>query len=409
MPEFNYVAADKSGKKITGKASAVNEGELRMALRGQGLRPLNVSQAGVGDTDVGELIRGFLGNTDHVPQDRMMNFLRQLQTMISAGVPLMQALELLHEQESHPTLNRILGASKERVSQGKFLWEAFSSYPNTFEPVTIAMIQAGEQTGTIDVMLKRIGKYMENAHRLKKLVQGAMYYPIGVIAVACLVITVMLGYVIPKFEEMLTEGGQQLPAITQMVITVSHTFQNYFWFIVGGVVIAFFVVRSYIRTAEGRALVQTLQLRIPLFGTLAMKSGVARLSRTMSTLLASGVPLLDVLDISRGSSGNVMFENAVKNMRREVEMGQSLGVAMMQQPIFPKMVSQMCVVGENTGALDKMLERVADFYEEEVESTVSGMTKLIEPALIVILGGIIMVILIAMYMPIFKMAGSAGA
>ncbi len=407
MADFRYIAADRSGKKVEGKLSVTNEGELRMVLRGQGLRPLKIQKAGIAEQDIGAMISGALGMGKGVPADRLLNFFRQLQTMINAGVPILQALEIQSEQEAHPQLKKILINSRERVKEGKFLWESFLNYPEAFERVVVAMIQAGETTGTLDIMLKRIGKYMENSYRLKRLIKTSMYYPIGVLSLSFVIVAGLLTWVIPQFASMLTQNGQALPWITWFMMKLSEEFRKNWYLIFAGMIGVALLIRAYVKTEGGRIAVQRLALKLPLFGSLIQKTGVARFCRTISTLLSSGVPVLDALDITRRAAGSIVFEEAIRDMRKRVEMGQTFGTAISSHPIFPRMVTQMIVVGESTGNLDKMTEKVADFYEEEVETTVTGMTKLIEPFLIVFIGGMIATVMIAMYLPIFMAAGGA--
>jgi type IV pilus assembly protein PilC len=406
VPEFNYVAADRSGKKIEGKMEAASEGELRMALRGQGLRPVKISKTSMAQMDIGAYLKGLLGRGTTVPMDRLLNFIRQLHVMITSGVPLVQALDLFYDQESDPTLRSILGASRERIKSGSFLWETFASYPNVFERVFVSLIRAGESSGTLDVMLKRVGKYLENSYRLKKLIKSSMTYPVAVVVIATGVVTLMLTMVIPKFEEMITGSGGTMPAPTQFVIDLSHWMTRNFTFL--GVLLAagFFLGRMYLKTKEGKIVFQKFLLHVPLFGNLIVKSGVAKFARTLSTLLASGVPMVDSLEICRSASEHIAFEDAIGQMKKEVELGSSVANAMQRQTVFPKMATQMTSVGENTGNMDKMLEKVADFYEEEVESAIQGMMKLIEPFMLVFLGGIVGGLMIAMYLPIFQMAGN---
>jgi type IV pilus assembly protein PilC len=408
MAEFMFVAADRAGKKTEGKMEANNEGELRMALRNQGLRPIKISRANLAQVDIGTYITGLLGGSNTVATDKLMNFIRQLQTMISSGVPLVQALELFHDMESDPTLKRILGVSKDRISSGSFLWECFAAYPNTFEKVFVALIRAGESSGTLDVMLKRVGKYLENSYRLKKLIKSSMTYPISVTVIAIGVISLMLTMVIPKFEAMIVSGGGELPALTKFVINLSHWMTGNIIYLVVGTAAAFFLGRAYIKTREGMIVVQRFFQVTPLFGDLIIKSGVARFARTMATLLASGVPLVDSLEICKAAASHIAFEDAITEMKKEIELGSSFANAMLRQKVFPKMALQMTSVGENTGNLDKMLEKVADFYEEEVENAIQGMMKLIEPFMLVFMGGIVGGLMISMYLPIFQMAGSTG-
>jgi type IV pilus assembly protein PilC len=407
VPEFVYTAADKAGKKVDGKAEAASEGELRMNLRGQGLRPVKIAKASAAQKDVGLMIREGLGLKSRVPTVRIMNFIRQLQVMIASGVPLVQALELFHDQESDATFKKILGNAKDKINGGSFLWETFASYPDVFERVFVSLIRAGESSGTLDLMLKRVGKYLENSYRLKKLIKSSMTYPIAVVIIAIGVVSLMLLMVIPKFEEMIVGAGGEMPAPTKFVIGLSHGLHdNIFMILIVGFG-TWFLVRTYVKTKEGRVVVQRAMMKAPLFGDLIIKSGIARFSRTMSTLLSSGVPMVDSLEICRSASEHIAFEDAIGEIKKEVEMGSSMASSMQRQKhLFPKMALQMTTVGENTGNMDKMLEKVADFYEEEVENTIQSMLKLIEPIMLVVLGGIVAGLMIAMYLPIFQMAGN---
>jgi len=407
MSEYLYVAKDAAGKEVEGKLDANNEGELRMALRSKGLRPIRIQKAGIANQDIGVYLGSLLGVKKSIPMERLMNFIKQLQTMIASGVPLIQAIELFHDQESHPYMKEILASCRDRINGGSFLWECFASYPDVFERVFVALVRAGESSGTLDVMLKRTGRYLENSYRLKKLIRSSMNYPIIVSCIAAGVVTLMLTMVIPKFEEMITSSGGELPLPTKIVINLSHGLINNFALVVGAAAAAFYLVRTYVKSEEGQVVIQKTALKLPMFGRLIVQSGVARFARTMSTLLASGVPLVDGLEICKSASSHIAFEDAIGNMKREVELGTSFSNAMLrQQLLFPKMALQMTVVGENTGNLDKMLERVAEFYEEEVETTIQGLLKLIEPVMLVFMGGIVGGLLIAMYLPIFNMAGS---
>ena len=406
MPGFNYIAQDKAGKKVEGSAEFENEGELRMYLRSKGLRPLKITTGSSGG-DLGTYFKSMMGGARSVPQEKIMNFIKQLQTMVASGVPLIQAIELFHDQESHPYMKMILANCRDRINAGSFLWECFAGFPDVFERVFVALIRAGESSGTLDVMLKRTGKYLENSYRLRRLIKSSMNYPIVVSVIATGVITLMLTLVIPKFEVMLVSSGGELPAATKFVIDLSHGLIGNFIPILLGVGAAIYGFRVYAKSTEGRAVIQNFALKLPKAGELIIQSGVARFSRTISTLLQSGVPLVDALEICKGASTHVAFEDAIGLMKREVELGASFSNAMLrQQALFPKMALQMAVVGESTGNLDKMMERVAEFYEEEVEVSIQGMLKLIEPVMLVVMGGLVGGLMIAMYLPVFQMAGS---
>jgi type IV pilus assembly protein PilC len=403
MAEFQYQGVNKEGKKVSGKLDVPSEGELRMALRAQGIRPTQIQKMGVMNSDISSL----LGKATSVPLEAVVTFTRQLQVLIGSGIPLVQGLEILTEQSAHAALKTIIQTVKDKVSQGSYLWEALSTYPRVFPKLYVALIRAGEASGSLDQMLKRLSRYLEDSDRLQKTLKSAMMYPAIVISIGVGVVSLMLVFVIPKFEEMLSSSGQELPGPTQFVISMSHFLvDNILFIIVGGVVGGYLLVR-YVQSTEGRALIDRVAFRMPLFGPLIQKSGIARFSRTMQTLLASGVNLIDAIEICKATIDNTVLEEAVGKIRGEIEAGKTLGTVIGKVAVFPKMAVQMISVGESTGNMDKMFEKVADFYESEVETLVAGMTKLIEPIVLVFLGGAVGGIMIAMYLPIFKMAGGA--
>jgi type IV pilus assembly protein PilC len=405
MAEYTYTGVDRSGRKVTGQLNAPTEGELRMILRGQGIRPTKIQRSGaVQKTGVGEL---FKKGGISVPTEILVAFTRQLHVLIGSGIPLVQALEILQEQANNASMKIVLASVREKVSAGSYLWESLSAYPKVFPKLFIALVRAGEASGSLDQMLKRLSRYIEDADRLNKQLKSAMMYPIIVMIIAVGVIALMLIFVIPKFEEMLTQAGQELPAPTKFVIDLSHFMVNNIIVIVVGTTTAIFLLIRYLSSDEGRALRDRVLFTAPLFGQLMQKGGVARFSRTMQTLLASGVNLIDAIDICKATIDNAVLEAAVSKIKAEIEAGKPLGVVVGKLGVFPKMAVQMISVGESTGALDKMLEKVADFYESEVETVIQGLTKLIEPFILVFLGGTVGGLMIAMYLPIFKMAGGA--
>jgi type IV pilus assembly protein PilC len=404
MPEFQYQGVDKAGKRVTGKIDAPTEGDLRMMLRGMGIRPMRISKVSALNADLGSLLTGGGGK---VSGESMVVFTRQLNVLISAGIPLVQALEVLAEQATERSMRNIITAIREKVSSGSYLWEAMNGYPKAFPKLYIALVRAGEAAGAMDQVLKRLSRYLEDADRLKKMVKGAMMYPIIVVGIGIAVVTALLVFVIPKFEDLLKSSGQELPAPTQFVIDASKFLtHNGLWLVLGIGTFGYLMLR-YVKSAEGRAVMDQVLFRIPLFGNIMQKSGVARFSRTMQTLLSSGVNLMDAIDICRATIDNAVLEASVAKIRSEVEAGKTLGAVITSIPTFPRMAVQMISVGESTGSLDKMLEKVADFYEAEVEALVSGMMKLIEPFILVFLGTVVGGMLIAMYLPIFKLAGGA--
>ncbi len=404
MPDFQYQGVDKAGKRVEGKLSVPNEGELRMALRGQGIRPIRVTKVGALNTSISSLF----GPGGSVPLEVLLTFTRQLHILISSGIPLVQGLEILTDQAGNATLKSVVIAVKEKVSQGAFLWESLSAYPLIFPKIYISLVRAGEVSGSIDQMLKRLGRYLEDADRLKKMLKSAMMYPLVVISIGIGVISLLLVFVIPKFEDMLKSSGQELPLPTQLVINMSHFVINNIVYILGTVITTSYLVIRYFKSDEGRAFRDRALFRMPLFGPLMQKSGVARFSRTMQTLLVAGVNLIDAVDICKATIDNAVLEEAVTKIRSEIESGKTLGNVIGKLNVFPVMAVQMISVGESTGNLDKMLEKVADFFEAEVETLVAGLTKLIEPIVLVVLGAMVGGMLISMYLPIFKMAGGVS-
>lgn len=405
MSEYTYTGISKDGQKVTGSINAPTEGELRMMLRTQGIRPTQIRR-GSGGT---KATQGFFKSQGpSVPGEVLLIFTRQLYVLVSSGIPLIQSIETLADQAAHPGLRTVLNQIKERVSAGAYFWESLSAYPKAFSKLYVSLIRAGEASGALDEMLRRLTGYLEDANRLRKLLKGAMIYPVAVVFVGIGVIAAMLIFVIPKFEELLRTSGQTLPAPTQFVIDMSNFVVNNIVVIVGGTAVSAVLGWKYFQSPEGRAFLDRTFYNFPVFGPLMQKGAVARFARTMQTLLASGVSLLDAIDICRATIDNAVVEQAVGKIRSEVEAGNRLGSVINKIDVFPKMAVQMISVGEASGSLDQMLEKVADFYEAEVEAMVGGLSKLIEPFILVFLGGTVGGLLIAMYLPIFKMAGAAG-
>lgn len=402
MAEFTFTGVDKSGKKVIGKMDAPTEGELRVILRGQGIRPMRIAKAGILQSDLGTMLRG--GGVK-VRTAELAAFTRQMYVLVGSGIPLVQALEILGEQSDNPGMKKVLLAIKEKVSGGAFFWESMATYTKVFPRIYVALCRAGESSGALEAILNRLAMYLEDTDRLAKQVKSAMMYPAIVVLVGVGVVTGMLMFVIPKFESIIVSSGQELPAITQAVIKSSHFMGNNFVQIAGGIGLLSFLFMRYAKSDEGRGIVDRLLIRMPIFGSILQKAGIARFTRTLGTLMASGVNLIDAIDICKNTVDNVVIEEAVGKIRKEVETGKNLSMVLSKMPIFPKMTVQMVAVGESTGNLEKMLDRVAAIYESDVQTLVGGLSKLIEPIILVVLGGLIAVMMIAMYLPIFKMAG----
>jgi type IV pilus assembly protein PilC len=324
--------------------------------------------------------------------------------MINAGLPLIQCLDLLAQQEDNKTFAKIITSVKEDIEGGSTLQDALKKYPAVFDELFVNLVAAGESGGILDVILIRLSNYMEKTMKLKSKVKGSLVYPIIVLVVSIAVITLLLVYVIPVFKKMFEGMGGQLPGPTQFLINVSDYAVSYFPYMVGGVVLFIFVFRRYYRTEKGRLTIDALVLKAPIFGPLLTKVAVAKFTRTLSTMMASGVPILEGLNIVSKTAGNVIVENAIMKTRQSISEGRTIAEPLAETKIFPPMVVQMIAVGEATGALDAMLAKIADFYDDEVDAAVAAMTTMLEPFMMVFLGIVVGGMIICMYLPIFKMA-----
>ena len=415
MADFEYQGIDRSGKRVSGVVSAANDGELRMTLRSQGVRPTRIARKGEAEktsiTSVTNIFRKQVMKGERLLALNLKQkilFTRQLQVMISSGIPLVQGLDILADQGSDPMVTKMIVELRDKVSQGSFFWESLSIYPRTFSKLYIALIRAGESSGSLDIVLKRLTRYLEDSERLRKMVVGALTYPAIVSLVGLGVVTAMLIFVIPKFEEMLKANKTELPFITQIVVDTSHFITGNYIGVFGGLTVLVVVGFRFLQTHEGKAVFDRLTFTLPIFGDMVQKGAVAAFARTLQTLLGAGVNLVDAVDIAKTTVDNVVVSDAVGKIRGEVEAGKSLSSVVAGIHVFPKMASQMISVGEATGSLDKMLEKVADFYEAEVESVVAQIGRLVEPMILVVLGGAVAFMLGAMYMPMFQLAGAGG-
>jgi type IV pilus assembly protein PilC len=326
--------------------------------------------------------------------------------MIDAGLPIIQCLDILYSQQANVTFKKMLKSIKESVEGGATLAEALKKFPKQFDDLFVNMIAAGEAGGILDAILRRLAAYMEKAARLKSQVKGAMTYPIVTLIIAVVVLAVILVFVIPVFEEMFADFGGELPVPTQIVVAMSDLLKSKIVYIIVGLILFAIAFKKFHSTERGQDIVDALLLKIPVFGALLRKVAVAKFTRTMSTMLASGVAILEVLDIVAKTAGNRTVEKAIYNVRSGIAEGRTMADPLAESGVFPPMVCQMIGVGESTGALDAMLEKIADFYDEEVDQAVDNLTALIEPFMLVFLGVTIGGLVIAMYLPIFKMAGA---
>jgi type IV pilus assembly protein PilC len=335
-------------------------------------------------------------------------FTRQLATMITSGLPLVQSLDILASQIEDKNLKTIVGEIKERIEGGSRFADALKEYPQCFDTLYVNLVVAGEEGGTLDSVLIRLAAYMEKTEKLKKKVKSAMIYPISIVVVATGVVMILLIFVIPVFENMFKDMGASLPAPTEFVIMLSRMLKSSIHFLIVIAIIGVFLFKRYYRTEAGRRRVDRIILKIPLFGVLAVKASVARVTRTLATLLSSGVAILDSLVIVAKVAGNKIVEDALVIARLRISEGKSMSEPLEQSGVFPPMVVQMVQVGESTGALDNMLNKVADFYEEDVDTMVTNLTALMEPLIMMFLGVILGGLIIAMYLPIFKLGSVVG-
>lgn len=344
-----------------------------------------------------------------VKEDDVIVFSRQFSTMIDAGLPIIQCLEILHSQQENPTFKKIIKTIKSDVEGGQTFAEALKKHPKLFDALFVNMVAAGEAGGILDVILRRLSAYMEKMSKLKRQVKGAMTYPIVTLVIAAVVVAVILVFVIPTFVEMFSSFGSTLPAPTLIVIGLSNfTIHNIHWIILG-IILIIIAYRQFGKTDVGRKFLDSMYLKLPVFGILIRKVAVSKFTRTMGTMLNSGVAILEALDIVAKTAGNVVIEQAIYSVRSGISEGRTMAEPLTESGIFPSMVCSMIAVGESTGALDTMLEKIADFYDDEVDQAVENLTALIEPFMLVFLGVVIGGLVISMYLPIFKMAGAIGA
>ena len=397
MPIFIYKAKNRAGRKIKGDLDAPNLDMAENLLNRRGLSDIRVKPK-PRDILEGTFLEGRVSSRD------MVIFSRQFSTMINSGVPILQSLQVMCEQTENKILRRKLYEIKNNIEGGDSLFDALSKHRDVFDDLYTNMVDAGETGGILDVVLDRLAQYIEKAARLKAKVKSAMIYPGVIITVAIAVIAIILIFVIPTFEQMFADFGGALPAPTQIVINLSRfTTENYLY-IIFALVGAFIAFKLFYRTERGRILVDNWVLFLPLFGSLLRKVAVARFSRTLSTMISSGVPILRSLDIVSRTSGNKTVELAVLEAKISISGGQTLAEPLDETGIFPPMVIHMISIGEATGALDSMLGKIADFYDDEVDVAVDTLTALIEPAMIVILGVIVGGLVVSMYLPIFQIA-----
>jgi type IV pilus assembly protein PilC len=398
MPVYTYKGTDKKGSTVSGEANATSKAELQNQLRRQQITPTKMSEKGK------EFNLPTFGSG--VDSKELAIFTRQFSVMIDAGLPLVQCLEILAGQQENKVFQKVLVATRASVEGGSTLSAAMRAHPKVFDALYVNMVEAGETGGILDTILQRLSSYIEKNVKLKRAVKSALVYPIGVITIAAAVIILLLWKVVPIFATLFAGLGVDLPLPTKIVIAASNFVGSIFGLlilvaIVGGII----GIKVWYGTDQGRMFIDTIILKLPVLGILMRKIAVARFTRTLGTLIASGVPILEGLDITARTAGNAVVEKALQYVRKSLEEGKTLTEPLKESEVFPGMVTQMISVGEQTGAMDAMLQKIADFYEEEVDAAVKDLLTALEPVMIVFLGVVVGGVVISMYMPLFSLIG----
>lgn len=393
---FTWEGTDRRGARVKGESRAANINTVRADLRRQGVNPTKVRA---------KPKPLFSGGKKKITGQDLSIFTRQLATMMSAGVPLVQAFDIVGRGHENATMQDIILSIKQDIESGTAMSIAMAKHPLYFDDLVCSLVAAGEQAGVLDVLLDKIATYKEKTESIKGKIKKALFYPAAVIVVAVIVTVVILLFVIPQFKELFSSFGADLPAFTLMVIGLSDLIREWWWAFFGGIGAAVYAI-AYVfkRSRAFREMIDRASLKIPIIGAILNKAAIARFARTLSTMFAAGVPLVEALQSVSGATGNVVYQDAVMKMREEVATGQSLQLAMRQRDLFPHMVIQMTAIGEESGALDDMLGKVADFYEEQVDNAVDSLSSLLEPMIMVVIGGLVGSLVVAMYLPIFKLA-----
>jgi len=396
MPTFKYVAKDQNSRDVTGKITADGEAKVIEELRKRQLMIISVEEI-----KERSLTKISFQRKKVNPEDLVV-FTRQLATMIEAGIPIIQALDALSEQMTQPYFRTVLVAVRDDIQKGSSLSAGFSKHPSVFDALFINMVKVGETGGVLSAVLDRVALYMEKSLKLKHKVQSAMVYPAVVVSMAGIITVVLLVKVVPTFASIYDSFDQELPFLTQVLINTSNILKQYIIFVIAGFFVLVFLLRKWYQTDSGRISIDTAVLKMPIFGDLMRKVAISRFSRTLATLLQSGVPILESLEIVGKTCGNRVVELVVQNVKNSVREGESIAVPLTKSPVFPPMVTRMISVGEKSGQLEKMLTKIAEFYDEQVDAIVSSLTSIIEPLIIGFLGIVVGFIVIALFLPILN-------
>lgn len=401
MAIFTWEGMKKTGEVVKGSTDAQSENAVIAILRQQDIRPTNIKEKKASfNLDSINIFKEKVTGKD------LSIFTRQFATMIDSGLPLVQCLDILGAQQPNKTFQKTIKDIKSSIEGGSTFAAALKKHPDTFDSLYSNLVAAGEVGGMLDTILARLATYIEKSEKLKGRVKGAMVYPVVVLTIAAGATAVLLLFVIPVFAKMFADVGAALPAPTQFVMDLSNFLRHYFLYMIIGIAALIYAIRAYYKTANGTLVIDSMLLKAPVFGDLIRKNAVARFTRTLSTMISSGVPIMDGLEIVARTSGNKIIENAIMKARESIAAGKTISEPLGQTKVFPSMVVQMISVGEATGNMDAMLSKIADFYDEEVDAAVASMTSLIEPLLIVFLGVVIGGLVVAMYLPIFKIAST---
>ena len=394
LSTFSWEGKDKKGTRIKGEMEGTSESLVRSQLRKQGINPIAVRKKS----------QLFGARKKPITTGDIAIFSRQMATMMSAGVPLVQALEIIGKGHENPSMGELINAIKVDIEGGSTFAEALAKHPAHFDDLFVNLVDAGERSGALETLLDKIATYKEKTEAIKKKVKKALTYPAAVLVVAFIVTGILLIFVVPQFQDLFQGFGADLPAFTQFIINLSAWVQANWWVVVG-VIVALGVAhrQAMIRSGSYRRLKDRVMLRVPIVGDILRKSAIARFARTLSTMFAAGVPLVDALDSVAGASGNIVYQEAIEQMRDLVSTGQQLQLTMAQAGVFPSMATQMVAIGEESGSLDSMCAKVAEFYEEEVDNMVDNLSSLMEPMIMAVLGILVGGLVVGMYLPIFKL------
>ncbi len=401
MPKYTYEAKTLEGKLVKGTVDAESITEARVKIRSNQFMPMLIELHSSEKKKSGKAVK--------VDIDEMKIFTRQFAVLMGAGVPIIESLEAMTGKARSPELNTVLRGLIDDIEGGKRLAESMKSYPGAFDTMYVNLVTAGEEGGVLEDVLKRLAEYIEKAVALKRKVKGALVYPIAILVIAAVVVAAILFFVVPAFEKLFSDGGKELPALTQLVIDLSNFVKARWYVIIAAAFGIPTVIKKYYATKAGKENIDRILLKTPLFGDLILKSSVARFTRTLSTLIMSGVRVIESLDIAAATAGNKVLENTLLECKEYISQGKMLSTPLQNSPFIPEMVSQMISIGEQSGSLDTMLGKVADFYEEEVEVAADSLTSMIEPIMMAFLGVVVGGLVVAMYLPVFNLADAVGA